>query len=811
MKHALSIAVAILTVAAAAVVAQETTGAMQGHVADETGTPIAGAAVEANGPPGKVATTSDSKGGYRFPRLSPGTYTVAASFEGLPRVEAEKVRVILGEAVTVDFTLQRGTFEDEIQVYSDTVSIDFTESADRDQHPPVGDRLAAARPRLHRRGDLRRRRDAQLPGRRHHGRRRHRPREPLRHRRHRHHRSASGRLRRPHAGRVHGGGAGQVGRLHGGVRRRHRRRHQRGHPLREQRVPRLGLRRHREQRVERHRAAARSSATCATTTPRRAGHLRQGRRGRATTRASPSAVRSCATGCGSSPPTSRAFAPPNRTVDWLELPARHLPQDYRIDYATVNLTANIGGRLLLKAGVNISPYTLEGYLPDRDGRSGLPDQESWAPLGTEGERETYLARRRLGGQRQLRGQRPRRLSTTPTTRTTGIPIFDVIHNLLDVRASRGYLDRHPEIPRRGAARPGLAVATSWPIRSTTTTHLGAKGRRTRRHLVRHGRRRPRAQGRLPGRGDLQRHAAAAYNADRILYYWDRTYTTSEGESVRRRLRLSSGCSTSSTLGDVASRNDAVFVQDCLERAAQPDPQHRPPRRAGAAAQLRRHRARPGDRASAGATRLAPRLGFAWDVANDGTLEAVRQLRHLLRRHQVRHVARLVRRRQVGRLLLHLRRRPTPSSTTPPPAAPAATRSSSGRCARPARSSRRSTDVPTRPTRRPGRPIGYPLIDPDLKPMESWEAQLGVDHQLTPTIQLGARYVHKELVRTIEDVGVFDPGAGAGVYVIGNPGEGITDRRRRSALRPSRCASTTPSSSPSTGASPTTGRCAPTTP
>ena len=45
--------------------------------------------------------------------------------------------------------------------------------------------------------------------------------------------------------------------------------------------------------------------------------------------------------------------------------------------------------------------------------------------------------------------------------------------------------------------------------------------------------------------------------------------------------------------------------------------------------------------------------------------------------------------------------------------------------------------------------------------------------MTPKIQLGARLVHKEIVRTIEDVGVYFPGIGE-VYVIGNPGEGLME-------------------------------------
>ena len=69
-------------------------------------------------------------------------------------------------------------------------------------------------------------------------------------------------------------------------------------------------------------------------------------------------------------------------------------------------------------------------------------------------------------------------------------------------------------------------------------------------------------------------------------------------------------------------------------------------------------------------------------------------------------------------------------------------------------------------------LGYPLIDPELKPMETWEAQIGVEYQLTPSSQLGARVVHKQLVRTIEDVGLVVPDIGQ-TYVIANPGEGIS--------------------------------------
>ncbi len=63
------------------------------------------------------------------------------------------------------------------------------------------------------------------------------------------------------------------------------------------------------------------------------------------------------------------------------------------------------------------------------------------------------------------------------------------------------------------------------------------------------------------------------------------------------------------------------------------------------------------------------------------------------------------------------------------------------------------------------------IDPDLKPMRSQEAVLGLDHELSSVMSVGARYVHKQLDRTIEDVGIIVPGIGE-VFFMANPGEGI---------------------------------------
>ena len=67
--------------------------------------------------------------------------------------------------------------------------------------------------------------------------------------------------------------------------------------------------------------------------------------------------------------------------------------------------------------------------------------------------------------------------------------------------------------------------------------------------------------------------------------------------------------------------------------------------------------------------------------------------------------------------------------------------------------------------------GSELVDPNLKPYRAQEFTVGLDHELTQTISVGARYAHKWIDRTIEDVGVQVPGIGE-IYYIANPGEGI---------------------------------------
>jgi hypothetical protein len=62
------------------------------------------------------------------------------------------------------------------------------------------------------------------------------------------------------------------------------------------------------------------------------------------------------------------------------------------------------------------------------------------------------------------------------------------------------------------------------------------------------------------------------------------------------------------------------------------------------------------------------------------------------------------------------------------------------------------------------------IDPDIKPMKMQEVAFGIERELGPRLAASLRYVHKQVDRAIEDIGTLDAD-GNEIYVIGNPGFG----------------------------------------
>jgi hypothetical protein len=73
-------------------------------------------------------------------------------------------------------------------------------------------------------------------------------------------------------------------------------------------------------------------------------------------------------------------------------------------------------------------------------------------------------------------------------------------------------------------------------------------------------------------------------------------------------------------------------------------------------------------------------------------------------------------------------------------------------------------------RHPSNAVGDETIDPDIKPMRLQELAFGMERELKRNLAVGARYIHKQIDMAIEDVGQLDA-SGNEIYTIGNPGYG----------------------------------------
>jgi hypothetical protein len=110
--------------------AQEQRGAIEGVVKDASGAVLPGAMVECKAATGVVlSTTSDSVGFYRFPALSSGSYDVTASLANFQSRTVAEVRVALGQIKKVDFALPLATVTETVQVTAVSPIVDVRQSA----------------------------------------------------------------------------------------------------------------------------------------------------------------------------------------------------------------------------------------------------------------------------------------------------------------------------------------------------------------------------------------------------------------------------------------------------------------------------------------------------------------------------------------------------------------------------------------------------------------------------------------------------------------------------------------------------------
>jgi hypothetical protein len=125
----LSISVCLLLVRPA--FAQEQRGSIEGVVKDASGAVLPGVTVEARSPAmvGVATAVSDAAGPYRFPSLPPGSFDLTASLQGFTTARISGVHLELGQVLKVGLVLTVGGVSENVQVKAESPLIDVKQNA----------------------------------------------------------------------------------------------------------------------------------------------------------------------------------------------------------------------------------------------------------------------------------------------------------------------------------------------------------------------------------------------------------------------------------------------------------------------------------------------------------------------------------------------------------------------------------------------------------------------------------------------------------------------------------------------------------
>jgi hypothetical protein len=122
------LALALLVLFAPSILAQETTGGLQGTVKDPSGAVVSAAQVVVTGTNlvGSKQVVTDSSGYYRFANLPPGAYTLTVKAPGFETLKREGLVLEVGHLPTVDLTLKVGEVKTVVEVNTEGPLIDTT-------------------------------------------------------------------------------------------------------------------------------------------------------------------------------------------------------------------------------------------------------------------------------------------------------------------------------------------------------------------------------------------------------------------------------------------------------------------------------------------------------------------------------------------------------------------------------------------------------------------------------------------------------------------------------------------------------------
>jgi len=111
---------------AAPVAAQVTTGTIAGHIVDAQGLAVPGVAVVVTGPQGSRTAVTDGEGRFGLPFLTPGTYAVHAELQGFEPADRSGVQVRIGEVAELLLKLDVGGLSESLSVHAAAPTIDAT-------------------------------------------------------------------------------------------------------------------------------------------------------------------------------------------------------------------------------------------------------------------------------------------------------------------------------------------------------------------------------------------------------------------------------------------------------------------------------------------------------------------------------------------------------------------------------------------------------------------------------------------------------------------------------------------------------------
>jgi len=131
MKKLFSLLGAVLLLTAGFSYAQERTGELSGTVVDDTAVPLPGVTVEARSASliGIGVTVTNEAGRYRLIKLPPGNYTITFKLPGFTTLRREGILIRLGSAIRLDADISPVTIEEEITIIGQSPLVDIRKSA----------------------------------------------------------------------------------------------------------------------------------------------------------------------------------------------------------------------------------------------------------------------------------------------------------------------------------------------------------------------------------------------------------------------------------------------------------------------------------------------------------------------------------------------------------------------------------------------------------------------------------------------------------------------------------------------------------